>query len=82
MPKFTGTIEQKIFQTLLRQLRIEAGFTQVTLAQSLGKAQSYVSKYESGERRLDFLELRHLCDFLGISMTDFSKRLDSQINES
>ena len=82
MPKFTGTIEQKIFQDLLRQLRIEAGFTQVTLAQSLGKAQSYVSKYESGERRLDFLELRHLCNFLGISMNDFSKRLDELINES
>jgi len=82
VPNFTGTKEQKIFQDLLRELRIQAGFTQVTLAKSLGKAQSYVSKYESGERRLDFLELRHLCDFLGISMSAFSRRLNKLIDES
>ncbi len=37
--------------------RIEAGLTQVDVAQSLGKPQSFISKCESGERRVDFVEL-------------------------
>ncbi|MGQ0541406.1 MAG: helix-turn-helix domain-containing protein [Blastocatellia bacterium] len=82
MPKFTGTKEQKVFQELLRDLRTESGFTQITLSQKLGRAQSYVSKYESGERRLDFLELRQLCSLFGVSVAEFSKRLDKFINES
>jgi DNA-binding XRE family transcriptional regulator len=41
----------------LRQVRLEAGLTQVEVAQMLGKPQSYVSKCESGERRVDFVEL-------------------------
>jgi transcriptional regulator with XRE-family HTH domain len=38
------------------ELRKEAGLTQVELAQRLGRPQSYVSKYERGERRLDVVE--------------------------
>lgn len=82
MPKFTGTKEQKILQEFLRVLRVEAGFTQIDLARSLGQPQSYISKYESGERRLDFLEVRHLCENLGISISDFTKRLEELISES
>ena len=36
---------------------MDAGLTQVDVAQTLGKPQSYVSKCESGERREDFVEL-------------------------
>ncbi len=82
VPKFTGTKEQKILQEFLRVLRVEAGFTQIDLARSLGQPQSYISKYESGERRLDFLEVRHLCENLGISISDFTKRLEELISES
>ncbi|MEW5868518.1 MAG: helix-turn-helix transcriptional regulator [Chloroflexota bacterium] len=45
------------FLEKLRQARLEAGFTQVEVAQLLEKPQSYVSKCESGERRVDFVEL-------------------------
>lgn len=82
VPKFTGTKEQKLLQELLRKLRSEANLTQKDLAVRLGEPQSYVSKYESGERRLDFLEIRHLCAQFGISVSDFSKRLEALINES
>ena len=82
MPKFTGTKEQKLLQELLRELRSEAGFTQKDLAARLGEPQSYVSKYESGERRLDFLEIRHLCKQFGITLSDFSTRLEAIIDES
>jgi transcriptional regulator with XRE-family HTH domain len=41
---------------LLIETREEAEMTQVKLAQRLGKPQSYVAKYEGGERRLDVVE--------------------------
>lgn len=44
--------------------RKSAGLTQMELAQLLGKPQSYVSKYERGERRLDVLEFLTLSDLL------------------
>lgn len=45
-----------IFRTLLVQDRERRGLTQVEIATRLGKPQSYVSKYERGERRLDIVE--------------------------
>ncbi|MDX6080019.1 helix-turn-helix transcriptional regulator [Xanthomonas campestris pv. incanae] len=56
---------------LLRDLRNQSDMTQTDLANALGKPQSYVSKYESGERRLDLIELSDLCSVLGISLYDF-----------
>ena len=47
---------------MLANARLEAGFTQVGLAERLGRPQSFVSKFERGERRLDvveFLEIAH-----------------------
>ena len=44
----------------LRAARREAELTQVQVARILGKPQSYVSKLEIGERRMDFLELQIL----------------------
>ncbi len=41
----------------LRSARIEAGLTQKQVAIRLNKPQSYVSKSESGERRVDVIEL-------------------------
>ena len=82
MSKFTGTKQQKVFQDLLRELRIEAGFTQVTLAEVLGRPQSYVSKYESGERTLNFLEVLYLCELFGVTVSEFSKKLSKRLNES
>lgn len=69
--------EQVKLQALLRQVRAEANLTQVGLAERLGKPQSFVSKYESGERRLDLVELRSVCRCLGISLTKFVERYES-----
>ncbi len=63
-------------QALLRQIRIEAGMRQSDMAAKLGQPQSFVSKYESGERRLDLIELRHVCKAAGISLTDFTRRFE------
>ena len=50
--------QQKALLSLLKELRQEAGITQVEMARKLAKPQPFVSYYESGARRLDLLELR------------------------
>jgi transcriptional regulator with XRE-family HTH domain len=68
--------EMKRFLSLVRQIRLDAGLRQEDLARKLGEPQSFVSRYESGDRRLDVLELRQICEVLGVSLADFIKRLD------
>ena len=62
--------------SLLRQARLEAQLTQKQVAQKIGQTQSYVSKYENGEQRLDLPELEAVCRAVGIPLTDFVKRYD------
>lgn len=82
MSKFTGTSEQQRLQELLRQIRMDVGLKQTDLAEQLGQTQSFVSKYESGERRLDLLELRQICEALGMSLLEFVRKFESSVNES
>ena len=53
---------------LLRRAREEAGLRQQDLATLLGRPQSFVSKYETGERRLDLVELSRVCQALDHSL--------------
>lgn len=55
----------------IRRVRESRGITQVDLALKLDKPQSFVSKYETGERRLDVLEFAEVCDALSIDAADF-----------
>jgi len=50
---------------LLVERRIMAGLSQIDVAATLGKPQSYVSKIESGERRLDVVEFVEFARALG-----------------
>lgn len=59
---------------LLREIRTEANLRQVDLAQRLGQPQSFVSKYEAGERRLDIVELEQVCIACDVSLSDFIAR--------
>lgn len=74
--------DHKALQALLRDLRNKAGLRQADVAERLGKAQSFVSKYESGERRLDVLELRAVCRVLDVSLTSFVQRLEEELHEA
>ena len=65
--------------TLLRRLREEAGLTQVELAERLGRPQSFVSKVEVGERRLDVAELRILTEALGQDIVDVVRQWVSSL---
>lgn len=67
------TIYQPTYQTLIQHLtdlRKLKGFTQVTLAQKLGKPQSYVAKIEGCERKLDVLEFVELCRALDVPASE------------
>jgi len=79
MPEAHSVLAQEYLQTLLRQVRTDAGLTQTDVAQRLGQPQSFVSKYESGERRLDILELRGVCQAVGISLPEFIRRLEQAL---
>jgi transcriptional regulator with XRE-family HTH domain len=82
MSRFTGSPEQRRLRALLRQIRAEAGLKQADLAKKLKQSQSFVSKYESGERRLDLLELKDICDAVGLSLGDFVRRFEGSLNEA
>ncbi len=69
--------------SLLKEIRIQNGLRQIDLATKLQEPQSYVSKYEKGERNLDLYQLKKICDGLNISLSTFVKKLESRItNES
>jgi transcriptional regulator with XRE-family HTH domain len=65
LTKSVFTPEYAHFAARIVELRKEAGLTQVELAQRLGRPQSYVSKYERGERRLDVVEFLAVTRALG-----------------
>ncbi len=74
MSKSIYSAEQERLQVLLRQVRVEARLTQMDLAARLRKPQSFVSKYESGERRLDLVELHRICTVVGMDLREFVTR--------
>lgn len=82
MDKHIYGSKQRILLGLLRKLREEADLPQSQLAKRLGRPQSFVSKYESGERRLDILELREICHVLKTSLPVFIDRLETQIGST
>lgn len=75
-------IEDKRLRELLRQIRLDAGLRQTDLAERLQQPQSFVSKYESGERRLDLLEVRTICTAVGVSFEDFMARFEERTREA
>ena len=74
--------DQEALQGLLRTLRADSGLRQVDLADALGQPQSFVSKYESGERRLDVLELRQVCRVLRIPLGEFVRLLEDKLGDA
>lgn len=61
-------LDQKLYKAVgdaLAEARANAGVKQVDLARRLRKPQSFISSYESGQRRVDVLELVRICEELG-----------------
>ena len=70
-----------LFLRCLRDARSRAGLTQTELADRLQQTQSFVSKCERGERRLDIVEVRAFCSALGVTFLDFASEFDQRVNE-
>lgn len=65
---------------LMAEIRKEQGVTQVELAAVIGKPQSFVSKIENGERRLDLIELIAVADALEVAPSTVLDRLEKRIS--
>ena len=64
--------------SLLRDERKKAGLTQAKLAKILRRPQSYVSKYERGDRRLDVIEFIEVAQVIGFDLHEFLQKLVSK----
>ena len=63
--------QYRLFLGRLKQARKESGLTQAEVTRRLSRPQSFISKFESGERRLDFVELQHLAKIYRMSLSYF-----------
>ena len=79
MDKSIYTSEYGVVVRLLREARQRAGVTQVELAKKLKQSQSFVSKCERGECRLDLIQLRTVLEALGVRLVDFVSRLEREL---
>ena len=75
MPKSVFSAKYARFRGMLVSARKAAGMTQMDLALKLGRKQSYVSKFERGERRLDLVEFLEVAEALGIDVLRFVEQL-------
>lgn len=72
----TYDIRYEKFQNALIYARQASKLTQADVASKLNKPQSFVSKYESGERRLDLVETIDILEVLSVDIGDFLKSLN------
>lgn len=77
MPKSVYSARYTQFRKLLVDARIAANVTQEELAARLGRPQSYVSKYERGERRLDVVEYLEIALVLKIDSAALLEKLQA-----
>ena len=76
---FSGDYET--FLRLMRDARRASGLTQEQMAERLGQTQSFVSKCERGERRLDLVEVRAFCIAMDVSFPTFVTEFDREVGE-
>ncbi|MDK2742124.1 MAG: helix-turn-helix domain-containing protein [Nitrospira sp. BO4] len=65
MPKSAFTKAYESFRNILIEARKSAGLSQTELSSRLSRPQSFVSKYERGERRLDVIEFLEVAKAIG-----------------
>ena len=68
-----------VIGTNIKHYREQANLTQVQLADKLGVNKNFISKIETCDRRLDLIELRQICQVLGLSFVDFVAEVERDI---
>lgn len=69
------TTRYRFLRDFLTEARKSQGLSQEALAEKLGRLQTFVSKYERGERRLDIVELLDVTDALQLDASKLIKQL-------
>lgn len=75
VPRSVFTQEYERFRRLLIDARKRSGLSQAALAEKLSRPQSFVSKYERGERRLDVIETGLVARALGVDPIEFLRQV-------
>ena len=81
MEKSIFSDDYMLFLQLVRNGRKRAGLTQEDVANRLGKTQSFISKCERGERRLDIVEVREFCKAIGLTLPEFAGEFEEALGE-
>lgn len=74
MPKSRHSTRYRRLLRTLKDTRIEAELTQKEVGRKFGMHASFVSKIETGERRLDVVELADFCKLYGVPLAKFLKQ--------
>jgi DNA-binding transcriptional regulator YiaG len=74
--------QNTIQREILIGIRVTAQLTQTQLSQKLGHPQSYVSKYEAGQRKLTLIEVREIALCCGVSLPDFVAMFEQELKMS
>lgn len=72
---FGDDIRRETLRSLLKDARLAVGLRQLDVAQALNKPQSYVAKVESGERKMDFIEVLDFCSVVGLDPLGLVRKL-------
>ncbi len=75
MSRTLGSRRHEALRTFLIERREKAGVTQAELAKRLKQYQSFIARIESGQRRIDVVELLELATALGFDPREALKRL-------
>jgi transcriptional regulator with XRE-family HTH domain len=75
MPRSSRSPRQARLQELLIEGRVAARLTQDDVARRLRRPQSFVSKYENGERRLDVVEFIDVTNVIGVDVANLIAEL-------
>ncbi len=81
MRKSVHTKDYAAFLELLIEIRHRVGITQAQLGQQLPFEQPAISKIERGERRVDVIELKMICNSLNIKLHDFIAELEGRLSK-
>jgi len=65
--------KREAFRSLIKGVRVSAGLTQAELSERLGRPQSYVSDYERGHRRLDWVAVDEVLNACGKTIDEFAR---------